>query len=82
MYPDKKVTSGVPFGPVIPVLAVISILMIAGDMNFVWDAIGLVIASGLYLFSTVINYITQALLTNLSLHTRWNRDGAKLSFAP
>jgi len=51
MYPDKKVTFRVPFGPVIPVLAVvISILMIAGDnmMNFVWGAIGLVIASGLY----------------------------------
>ena len=51
MYPDKKVTFRVPFGPVIPVLAVvISILMIAGDnmLNFVWGAIGLVIASGLY----------------------------------
>ena len=51
MYPDKKVTFRVPFGPVIPVLAVVvSILMIAGDnlMNFVWGAIGLVIASGLY----------------------------------
>ena len=38
MYPDKKVTFRVPFGPVIPVLAVVvSILMIAGDnmMNFV-----------------------------------------------
>ena len=43
MYPDKKVTFRVPFGPVIPVLAVVvSILMIAGDnmMNFVWGAIG------------------------------------------
>jgi len=51
MYPEKKVTFRVPFGPVIPILAVvISILMIAGDnlMNFVWGAIGLVIASGLY----------------------------------
>mgnify|MGYP002749599386 CR=1 FL=1 len=51
MYPDKKVTFRVPFGPVIPVLAVvISILMIAGDnmMNFVWGVVGLAISSGLY----------------------------------
>lgn len=51
MYPEKKVTFRVPFGPVIPVIAVIiSILMIAGDnlMNFAWGALGAIIASGLY----------------------------------
>ncbi|KXT78052.1 APC family permease [Streptococcus sp. DD13] len=51
MYPEKKVTFRVPFGPVIPVLAVlVSLLMIAGDnlMNFVYGAAGLVISSSVY----------------------------------
>ncbi|KXT85802.1 APC family permease [Streptococcus panodentis] len=53
MYPDKEVTFRVPFGPVIPVLAVaVSLLMIAGDnmMNFVWGAVGAAVASLLYYF--------------------------------
>ncbi|MGT2833676.1 APC family permease [Streptococcus halotolerans] len=49
--PDAKVVFRVPFGPVIPVLAVvISLLMIWGDnpMHFVRGAIGIVIASSVY----------------------------------
>lgn len=50
--PDEEVIFRVPFGPVIPTLAVIiSLVMIWGDnpMNFVYGAIGVAIASGLYL---------------------------------
>lgn len=52
MYPDKKVTFRVPFGPVIPILAVIiSLIMIWGDnpMNYVYGLCGTIIASLLYL---------------------------------
>ena len=51
MYPDKKVTFRVPFGPVIPILAVgVSAVMIVADnpMNVVYGVIGAVIASIIY----------------------------------
>lgn len=63
MYPDKKVTFRVPFGPVIPILAIIvSILMIAGAnmMNFVWGAVGAAGASLLYfLFHGIKGFSTK-----------------------
>ena len=49
--PNANVVFRVPFGPVIPWLAVIiSLVMIWGDnpMNFVRGAIGIVIASSVY----------------------------------
>lgn len=51
MYPEKKVVFRVPFGPVIPVLAVIvSLVMIVADnpMNVVYGVIGAAVASLVY----------------------------------
>lgn len=53
MEPDANVIFRVPFGPVIPIVAVIiSLVMIAGDnpMNFVYGLVGVVIASTVYYF--------------------------------
>ncbi|HFD4726678.1 TPA: APC family permease, partial [Streptococcus pyogenes] len=49
--PDANVIFRVPFGPIIPILAVIvSLVMIWGDnpMNFVYGAVGVIIASSVY----------------------------------
>lgn len=51
--PNAQVVFRLPFGPVIPTIAVvISLIMIWGDnpMNFVYGAIGLLISSAIYLF--------------------------------
>ncbi|MTB64951.1 amino acid permease [Streptococcus sp. zg-86] len=51
MEPDTKVTFRVPFGPIIPILAVvISLVMIVGDnpMNVVYGIIGVIISSTIY----------------------------------
>lgn len=51
--PDAQVVFRLPFGPVIPTIAVvISLIMIWGDnpMNFVYGAIGLLISSAIYFF--------------------------------
>ncbi len=51
MYPEKKVVFRVPFGPVIPVLAVVvSLIMIVADnpMNVVYGVIGAAVASLVY----------------------------------
>ena len=53
MHPDKKVVFRVPFGPVIPILAVvISLIMIVADnpMNVVYGVIGAAVASLVYYF--------------------------------
>ncbi|HEM2549190.1 TPA: amino acid permease [Streptococcus suis] len=51
--PNAQVVFRLPFGPVIPTIAVvISLIMIWGDnpMNFVYGAIGLLISSAIYFF--------------------------------
>ena len=51
MYPEKKVVFRVPFGPIIPVLAVVvSLIMIVADnpMNVVYGVIGAAVASLVY----------------------------------
>ncbi|WP_148880539.1 APC family permease [Streptococcus sp. Marseille-P7376] len=51
MYPEKKVVFRVPFGPIIPVLAVVvSLVMIVADnpMNVVYGVIGAAVASLVY----------------------------------
>lgn len=51
--PNTNVVFRVPFGPIIPILAVIiSLVMIWGDnsKNFLYGAVGLAISSGIYLF--------------------------------
>ncbi|MCD1277087.1 APC family permease [Streptococcus sinensis] len=51
MYPEKKVVFRVPFGPVIPILAVVvSLIMIVADnpMNVVYGVIGAAVASLVY----------------------------------
>ena len=53
MYPEKKVVFRVPFGPVIPILAVVvSLVMIVADnpMNVVYGVIGAAVASLVYFF--------------------------------
>ena len=56
-YPDKKVVFRVPFGPVIPILAVlVSLVMIWGEnpMNYVYGLIGVLIASAVYFIYIVL----------------------------
>ncbi|HEL2384232.1 TPA: amino acid permease [Streptococcus suis] len=51
--PNAQIVFRLPFGPVIPTIAVvISLIMIWGDnpMNFVYGAIGLLISSAIYFF--------------------------------
>ena len=53
MYPEKKVVFRVPFGPIIPVLAVVvSLVMIVADnpMNVVYGVIGAAVARLVYYF--------------------------------
>ncbi len=53
MYPEKKVVFRVPFGPIIPILAVVvSLVMIVADnpMNVVYGVIGAAVASLVYYF--------------------------------
>lgn len=57
MYPEKKVVFRVPFGPIIPVLAVVvSLVMIVADnpMNVVYGVIGVLIASAVYFIYIVL----------------------------
>ncbi|MGT2887601.1 APC family permease [Streptococcus didelphis] len=56
--PDAKLIFRVPFGPLIPILAVIvSLLMIWGEnpMNFVYGLIGVVISSAVYFIMKGLN---------------------------
>ena len=53
MYPEKKVVFRVPFGPIIPILAVVvSLVMIVADnpMNVVYGVIGAAVARLVYYF--------------------------------
>ena len=56
-YPDKKVVFRVPFGPVIPILAVlVSLATTWGEnpMNYVYGLIGVLIASAVYFIYIVL----------------------------
>ncbi len=55
-YPDKKVVFRVPFGPVIPILAVlVSLVMIWGESNELrYGLIGVLIASAVYFIYIVL----------------------------